>query len=80
MDSAVRRNAFRRQVQGFGTDLDMPELGQRPFAVVFIRAPKIIEAVGPCAHVLANLDDGTVVAGRQDNLLATCWRRRSIRS
>jgi pyridoxal 5'-phosphate synthase pdxT subunit len=66
-------------VQGFGTDLDVPEPGKRPLPAVFIRAPKI-EAVGPGAHVLANLDDGTAVAARQDNVLATCWRRRSIRS
>jgi 5'-phosphate synthase pdxT subunit len=72
MDIAVRRNAFGRQVQSFETDLDVPALGRQPFPAVFIRAPKI-ESVGPHAEVVASLDDRTVVAARQDHLLATSF-------
>src|SRR5205814_3578476 len=67
MDIAIRRNAFGRQVQSFEVDLEVPALGTRPFPAVFIRAPKI-EAIGPRAQALATLDDGTVVAARQDYL------------
>ncbi len=72
MDIAVRRNAFGRQVQSFETDLEVPALGRRPFPAVFIRAPRI-EEVGPRAEAVASLDDGTVVAARQEQLLATSF-------
>lgn len=72
MDIAVRRNAFGRQVQSFEAELDVPALGKHPFPAVFIRAPKI-ESVGPRAQALASLDDGTVVAARQEHLLATSF-------
>jgi len=39
---------------------------------VFIRAPKITN-VGPKAEALAQLADSTVVAARQDKLLATAF-------
>jgi 5'-phosphate synthase pdxT subunit len=72
MDIAVRRNAFGRQVQSFEAPLVVPALGSAPFPAVFIRAPKI-EAAGPDVEVLATLDDGTIVAARQDHLLATSF-------
>ncbi len=72
MDVRVRRNAFGRQVDSFTTELDMPAVGDAPFPGVFIRAP-IIESVGPQVQALCRLDDGTVVAARQDNLLATSF-------
>jgi 5'-phosphate synthase pdxT subunit len=72
MDIAVRRNAFGRQVQSFEVDLQVPALGKQPFPAVFIRAPKI-EAASPQAEVLATLDDGTIVAARQEQLLATSF-------
>jgi 5'-phosphate synthase pdxT subunit len=59
-------------VQSFEVDLEVPALGKRLFPAVFIRAPKI-EGVGPRAHVLATLDDGTIVAAQQDRLLATSF-------
>jgi 5'-phosphate synthase pdxT subunit len=72
MDIAVRRNAFGRQVDSFEADLDVPALGDPPFHVVLIRAPRI-ERVGKGVEVLARLEDGTVVAVRQGNLLATAF-------
>ncbi len=80
MDVSVKRNAFGRQVQSFEQDLDIPELdkgkngGQPrgPFHAIFIRAP-MIESVGKGVQVLARLEDGTVVAARQGNLLATSF-------
>jgi 5'-phosphate synthase pdxT subunit len=72
LDIAVRRNAFGRQVDSFEADLDVPVLGGEPFHAVFIRAP-LIERVGESVEILARLDDGTVVAVRQGNLLATAF-------
>jgi len=86
MDIAVRRNAFGRQVDSFEADLDVPALGEPPFHAVFIRAP-IIERVGAGVEILARVEadpgvasesrasgeDGTVVAVRQGNLLATAF-------
>ncbi|HIP88200.1 MAG TPA: pyridoxal 5'-phosphate synthase glutaminase subunit PdxT, partial [Anaerolineales bacterium] len=72
MDVTVRRNAFGRQVDSFETDLEVPVLGGGPFPAVFIRAP-LIERVGEGVEVLARLEDGTVVAVRQGNLLATSF-------
>lgn len=77
MDVVVSRNAFGRQVDSFEVELDapalvMPDEENRPFHAVFIRAPAILR-VGPGVEVLATLDDGTIVAARQDNLLATAF-------
>ena len=81
MDITVRRNAFGRQLDSFEADLDVPALGSDPFHAVFIRAP-LIESVGPGVEVLARLDDAgagapgsaaTIVAARQDHLLATSF-------
>jgi 5'-phosphate synthase pdxT subunit len=72
MDIEVRRNAFGRQVDSFETALDIPVLGQPPFPAVFIRAPWI-EKVGEGVEVLASLPDGTAVAVRQGNLVATAF-------
>ena len=72
MDIEVRRNAFGRQVDSFETDLAIPQLGGELFHSVFIRAP-YIEHVGNGVETLARLDDGTVVAGRQKNLLALAF-------
>ena len=72
MDIAVARNAFGRQADSFEADLDVPALGEPPFHAIFIRAP-LIERVGEGVQVLARLEDGTVVAARQGNLLATAF-------
>lgn len=72
MDAKVRRNAFGRQVDSFEADLQVPLLGEEPFHGVFIRAP-IIEEARPDVEVLSRLADGTVVAIRQDRLLACAF-------
>jgi 5'-phosphate synthase pdxT subunit len=77
MDVVVERNAFGRQVDSFETDLSVPSLNghgsqSSPFHAIFIRGP-IIRSVGPGVQVLAALSGGTIVAARQNNLLATAF-------
>ena len=72
MDIRVRRNAFGRQLDSFEADLDVPAFGADPFHAVFIRAP-LIESVGPEVQVLSKLQDGTIVAAQQGNLMATSF-------
>jgi len=72
MDITVERNAFGRQVDSFEADVPVPAIGDPAYHCVFIRAP-MISSVGPEADVLARLDDGTVVAAQQGNMLATVF-------
>ena len=72
MELAVHRNAFGRQVDSFEADLTVEDLAGGPFRAVFIRAPVVCEA-GAHVRVLARLDDGSVVAVRQDGLLGTAF-------
>jgi 5'-phosphate synthase pdxT subunit len=72
LDATIHRNAFGRQVDSFEAELQVPEIGSEPFHAVFIRAPTI-EKVGPGVEVIGRLEDGTIVAVRQENLLATSF-------
>ncbi|WP_343387033.1 pyridoxal 5'-phosphate synthase glutaminase subunit PdxT [Candidatus Amarobacter glycogenicus] len=72
MNIQVRRNAFGRQVDSFEADLNVEGLSGPPFRAVFIRAP-LIERVFPPARAICVLEDGTIVAARQGNLLATSF-------
>ena len=72
MDISVVRNAFGRQVDSFEADLEVRLLGQDPFHAIFIRAPSVV-SLGEGVEVLARLPDGTPVALRQHNLLATAF-------
>lgn len=72
MDISVERNAFGRQQDSFEADLDVRDIGGAPYHAVFIRAPKITKT-GADVETIAALDDGTVVAARQGNLLATSF-------
>jgi 5'-phosphate synthase pdxT subunit len=72
MDIAVRRNAFGRQVDSFEAELEIPALGEEPFPGVFIRAPFIEETNGS-VEIMARLADGTIVAVRQQKLLAAAF-------
>lgn len=72
MDITVERNAFGRQIESFLADLDFPNIGDEPFPAVFIRAP-IITKVGSKVKTLVKLDDGTIVAVRQNKFLATSF-------
>ena len=72
MDITVRRNAFGRQRESFEAELSIPVLGEKPFPGVFIRAP-LIEQVNSQVEILARLADGTIVAVRQEKLLALAF-------
>lgn len=72
MDVAVRRNAFGRQVDSFEVGVPIAPLGEKPFPAIFIRAPKIV-GVGPGVDVLGKLEDGTIVAVQQQNLLGSAF-------
>jgi 5'-phosphate synthase pdxT subunit len=72
LDITVKRNAFGRQLESFESELNVPVLGDTPVHAVFIRAP-IVERVGPDVDVLAQLDDGRVVAVRKGNIVATAF-------
>ena len=69
---SVRRNAFGNQIDSFETDLAIPELGDPAVHAVFIRAP-VVEAVEDGVTVLAQLDDGRIVAVESQNLLGTAF-------
>ena len=72
MDIQVNRNAFGRQFDSFETDLSIIGLSDEPFHAVFIRAP-IVTALEQQVEVLSRLDDGRIVAARQNHLLATSF-------
>ncbi len=72
LDVSVKRNAFGRQLDSFEADLAVPVLGDAPVHAIFIRAP-VVERVGDDVDVLARLEDGSVVAVRQGNILATAF-------
>lgn len=72
IDIEVRRNAFGRQVDSFETKLLIPVLGQNPFPGVFIRAPWI-ERSGDGVESIAQLQDGTIVAAKGENILVSAF-------
>lgn len=72
MRITVQRNAFGRQVDSFEADLHVDGIDGPPVHAVFIRAP-VISDVRPPARAIARLQDGTIVAARQENLLATSF-------
>ena len=72
MNLTVERNAFGRQKDSFETKLIIPVLGEKPFPGIFIRAPIIEQANGE-VETLAKLADGTIVAVRQEKLLASAF-------
>lgn len=72
MDVKIRRNAFGSQIDSFEADLDVPLVGEEPFHAIFIRAP-VIEEAKPSVKIMSRLPDGTIVAIRQDRLLACAF-------
>lgn len=72
MDLKVRRNAFGSQIDSFEVDLEIPPAGEEPFHAVFIRAP-VIEEAAAGVEILSRLPDGTIVAARQNLLLACAF-------
>ncbi|MCQ3929669.1 MAG: pyridoxal 5'-phosphate synthase glutaminase subunit PdxT [Chloroflexi bacterium] len=74
MDIQVNRNAFGRQVDSFETDLDIKGIGNEPFHAVFIRAPLVTGVTEKAGvEILSRLEDGGIVAVRQNHLLATAF-------
>lgn len=72
LDISIKRNAFGRQLDSFETELAVPLLGDTPVKGVFIRAP-LVERIGPDVDVLAQLEDGSVVAVRRGAVIATAF-------
>lgn len=72
LDVSVKRNAFGRQLDSFEAELDVPLLGDAAVHAVFIRAP-IVTSVGEEVEVMARLEDGSAVAVRQRNVMATAF-------
>jgi 5'-phosphate synthase pdxT subunit len=72
MDVKIRRNAFGSQIDSFEADLEVPLVGEEPFHAVFIRAP-IIDEAKPSVEILSRLPDGTIVAIKQNWLLACAF-------
>ena len=70
LDATVERNAYGRQIDS--TILTAPtELPGGPLEMVFIRAPRLVEA-GPAVKILARRDDSPVMV-RQGNILAATF-------
>jgi 5'-phosphate synthase pdxT subunit len=73
LDIVAQRNAFGRQVDSFEMDLHITAIGEPAFPAVFIRAP-LVASVGPSVEVVASIpSDGTIVAVRQGNTMATSF-------
>jgi len=70
LDVLVERNGFGRQVDSFTEDLTMDKVNgdPRPFAAVYIRAPRIVR-VGDKAAPICSRPDGEVVGVRQGNII-----------
>jgi 5'-phosphate synthase pdxT subunit len=52
--------------------LEIPLVGEKPFHAVFIRAP-IVQEAKPGVTILSRLPDSTIVAARQNRLLACAF-------
>ena len=71
MDITVRRNAYGKQIDSFSEEVVIPEVSDKPFPLVFIRAPWI-DSVGDSVKVLCVLN-GHIVAARENNMLVTSF-------
>ena len=68
MDMKVLRNAYGRQVDSFEVDVKIPEISDKPFRGVFIRAPTI-EKVWDDTKVWAKYQD-TIIGAKKGNIVA----------
>ena len=74
MDITVDRNAFGRQYDSFETDLDIAGLDEEAFHAIFIRAPVVTSVdEGAGVQIVARVDDGRIVAVRQNRWLGTAF-------
>jgi 5'-phosphate synthase pdxT subunit len=72
MDITIRRNAFGPQINSFEEDIYVDGIIGLPIKAILIRAP-IISEIGPEVSVLGKLSDGSIVAVKENNLLATSF-------
>jgi len=72
MDMQIWRNAFGSQIDSFEVDLEIPLVGEEPFHAIFIRAP-IVKEAKPGVKILSRLRDSTIVAAKQNRLLACAF-------
>lgn len=68
LDISVRRNAFGNQLESFETQLTFEGITGSKIEAAFIRAP-IVERVGQGVQILSKLNDGRVVAVRNETVL-----------
>jgi len=68
MEMKVLRNAYGRQVDSFEIDVKIPEIGDKPFRAVFIRAPTI-EKVWDDTKIWGKYQD-TIIGAKKGNILA----------
>lgn len=68
LEMKVLRNAYGRQVDSFEADVKIPEIGDKPFRAVFIRAP-VIEKVWNDTKVWSEYE-GTIIGAKKGNILA----------
>lgn len=71
MNVVTVRNAFGRQVDSFEADLNIEELGDKPFHCIFIRAPFITKVLNN-TKILSTFND-KIVAVKEGNMLATSF-------
>ena len=71
LDIVIERNAFGRQNDSFEAEISIPQIGNKPFNAVFIRAPAVSE-VGSGVEVLAKFG-GRTVAVKQRNIIGTSF-------
>ncbi len=72
LDVRVRRNAFGRQRESFDVALTVPELGDPPVDVAFIRAPVVTDVLAADVEVLAEVELGPVLV-RQGHVWAASF-------
>ena len=72
MNITVRRNAFGPQINSFEEDIYVSGISGLPIKAILIRAP-IISDTGPEVSILGKLSDGSIVAVKENNLLATSF-------
>ena len=72
MDITVERNAFGPQINSFEEDIHVDGISGPPIKAILIRAP-IISDAGPEVSIIGKLADGSIVAARENNLLATSF-------
>ena len=68
MEISVARNAYGRQADSFEVDVKIPEIGNKPFKAVFIRAPAIQKVWGGTKAWIRR--QSTIAGAKKGNILA----------